>query len=135
MQLGCSQRAGQCGIGIAVDHQGIRYFPEQDVFHAGQCGCGHLRMAATTNTEIVVRPRDVQFLKENVGHVGIVVLAGVDEHMLPGLRLPNSRAHEGFLDDLGAGTHERDDFHALLFGEVYPDTAAKGPVSFYAASP
>lgn len=58
MQLDCVQRTRQCGIGVAVEHQGIRFFLEQDVLHAGQGSCSHLRMAAATDTKVVVRPGD-----------------------------------------------------------------------------
>lgn len=35
--------------------------------------------------------------------------------MLPGAALPNSCAHKGFLDELGTGPHEGNDFHAMPY--------------------
>ena len=87
VQLAGGQGAGEGGIGVAVNHQPVRLGFEEDFFDRFQHASGLGAMAAGADAE-VVGGLGIQFLEENVGHVLVVMLAGVDEDFLTAGRLP-----------------------------------------------
>ena len=65
------------GVGIPVHQQSVRLFLQQDLLNGHQHFSGHAAMGAPCNAQIVVRSGNVHFRKEHIGHIGIVMLAGV----------------------------------------------------------
>ena len=63
------------------------------------------------DAQFVVRPRDVQFVEEQVGHLAVVVLAGVDEDLLvlTGQGLADRRG----LDELRPRADDGDDLQGI----------------------
>jgi len=76
-------------------------------------------MGQAGNAEMMVGARDVELLKEDLRHVGVEVLAGVDDDLADGRVLPrrvaltNGAADRGGFDELGTGADDGEDLHAL----------------------
>ena len=92
---------------------------EEDGVHRREHGAGLDPVGAGADAEVDVGGRDVEILEEDVGHVGVVVLARVDDDVLVargGHRVGDGRE----LDELGAGTDDRQDSHgwALPWGAM-----------------
>lgn len=68
-------------------------------------------MAAAVDVQKVVSLFHAQFVKVDVGHVGIKVLAGVYQHFLQSAGLRHSERNHAGLDELRAGAQNGDDFH------------------------
>src|SRR5439155_2034049 len=66
-------------------------------------------MTAGSDSEVVVRPRHVQDVEEDVGHVLVVVLPGVDQNFL--MMLSDLPAHRRGLDELRACADDARDLH------------------------
>ena len=77
MQLGGSQGTGQRGICVAEKHHGIERFVYEHILDARHHARRLCPVPAGADVQIVVRGRYAQFLEENGGHVGIVVLTRV----------------------------------------------------------
>ncbi len=109
VQLGRGQRARQRGVGVAVDQHGVRFLPEKDLLDLDQHLAGLPAVRAGADAQVVGRARDVQLLEKHGGHVAVVMLPGVDEHLVAeGLQGPrNDRS----LDELGPGADDGQDFH------------------------
>lgn len=78
------QGASQGGVGVAVNQQGVGPLLLENVLHGHEGGGGHGRVGAGPDAEVMSGRRDAEFLEKHVGHVHVVVLAGVHENMLPG---------------------------------------------------
>ena len=67
-------------------------------------------MAAGPDAEVDIGSRDAQVGEEDVGHVGVIVLPGVDDDVSV-----FGRGHlggdRGQLDELGAGPDDAEDLH------------------------
>ena len=64
-------------------------------------------MESGTNTEIVIRFWDTEFIKKNIRHLRIVMLPGMNEDF--GMFLPELPRDRGTLDELGAGPNNGND--------------------------
>lgn len=111
VQLGGGQRAGQGGIGVAIDQHGIGALVLQHFFDLDQHAPGHGAVAAAVNVQKVVGLFHAQLGKEDVGHVGVKVLAGVHQHFLQASGLRHSERNHAGLDELWARAQDGDDFH------------------------
>lgn len=111
MQPAGRQRAGQGGIGIAIDQHGIGVLVLQHLFNLDQHAPGHSAVAAAVDVQKVVGLFHAQLGKKHIGHVGIKVLAGVHQHFLQARGLRNSERNHAGLDELRAGTQDGYDFH------------------------
>lgn len=60
----------------------------------------------------MVRARDVELLEEDVRHIGIEVLAGVDDYFLDFAASLDGPADSRGFDELRAGTEDREEFQA-----------------------
>jgi hypothetical protein len=78
-------------------------------------------MGARAHVEVVIRSFEAQFVKEDLGHFVIIVLACVDENFLnTTVRMVLIMALDGFknrgkLDELGPGTN---DVEELEWGRI-----------------
>ena len=78
-------------------------FPaQQHLLDAFDHPCRGGPMLAATCVQVDVRCRDAQLVEEHLAHVGIVVLAGVQQGLLelPLVRTTHGSAQGGGLDDL-----------------------------------
>src|SRR2546425_6355673 len=75
-------------------------------------GRGLLSVRPRPHAEVVVRRRDPQLLEEGVGHAGIVMLAGVDDHVLDP-PLHQLAVHRGKLHEVRAGADDGQDAHRV----------------------
>ena len=116
VELGGRQGTGHARVRVAVDHHHVGADVEQHGLELLQ----HLSRLTS------VRPRadgqieggrwNVQLLEEHVGHVGVVVLAGVNDEVLDRLGgqavVALERAGENrHFDELGTRPHDADDPH------------------------
>jgi hypothetical protein len=62
---------------------------------------------------VVIGLWDMKFLKKDIRHLRVIVLAGMDKDL--GMLSPKLTGERGAFDKLGPGTYDRDDFH-----EKYP---------------
>ena len=111
VQLGRRQRAGERGIGVAVDHQlvGLRF--QEDRFDLLEHASGLRAVAAGTDAELIPGFGNAELLEEDIGHVLVIVLASVDEDFLAAGHLAQQARDDGRLDELGACADDGDDFH------------------------
>ena len=72
-------------------------------------------MAPAIDIQSVLRFRNIQFLKEHVGHVGVKMLARVDHHLVDTPSFANRTAHRSCLDELRPGTDDGDNFLDQLY--------------------
>ena len=102
MDLGSSHRTGQGGIGIPVQENTVKPFRQQHLFdsldHAGRLD----PMAPGADAQVVIRLRNAQFVEEDLGHVRIVMLPGMEDPFLDlvGKLFPHGAGDRGRLDDL-----------------------------------
>src|SRR5690606_38977186 len=100
VQLGRGQSARQGGIRVAVYQHAVGPVLEQNGLDALKLFPRHGPVAAAPHRQMVIGPRDLHFLEEDVGHGRVIVLAGVNEGLLqPGLGGEGPR-HGGGLDEL-----------------------------------
>ena len=81
-ELGGGQGAGQGRGGVAVDEHHVRGLGREERLEAleHQRQLGH--RGAGADLEGVVRPRHAQLVEEEVGQLGVVVLAAVHQHLV-----------------------------------------------------
>ena len=114
MELGGGQRAGNCGVGVTVDEYPVGLFLLNERFDAFEHAAGHGAMAETGDAELMIRAGDVELAEEDVRHVGVEVLAGVDDDFLDAALPANGAADSGGLDELRPGAKDGEYFHARM---------------------
>lgn len=114
VQLGRSQRTGERGVGVAIDQHPIGLFLLNQRFDTFEHAPGHRTMAEASDAKVVVRARDVELIKENVRHVGVEVLASVDDDLLNTIACFDGSADGGSLDELRPRAEDGEDFQMLL---------------------
>ena len=100
LQLGCGQRPGQRGVGIAVDQDPVRPLIQKQTLDGRQHTASHIAMAAAADAQMISRGRQLQLFEEDIGHLRIKMLAGVDQdfaHVGGGNDRPTDRSS---LDEL-----------------------------------
>ncbi|KAG1165114.1 hypothetical protein G6F35_018963 [Rhizopus arrhizus] len=80
MQLGGHQGAGQRRVGVAVDQDRVRTFVLHDAFQFDQHAAGHLAVAASVYVQLMLGLLHAEFVEEHIRHVGVEVLARMDQH-------------------------------------------------------
>ena len=81
-------------------------------------------MTEARDVQIVVRPRDGQLLEKHLRHVGVEMLARVDDDLTDGraalIGLPDGTRHGRGFDELRAGADDGEELHCgfwfLVFG-------------------
>ncbi len=111
VQLGGCQGGGQGGVGVPEDHDQVGGLGHQDLFDLLQHPAGHGPVAGAAHAQVVVRGRQLQLLEEDLRHVLVVVLAGVD-HAGPA-EARQEAGQRGQLYELGSGSdHQRQASHS-----------------------
>src|SRR5262245_34559202 len=110
MELGCSQRPGQRRIGVAINYHRVRILLQQHRFNSSQHRTCLRPVEPASNSQVIVRGREVKFLEEGIRHPMVVVLPGVDKNLL--MALPKLIAEWADLDELRAGADDGQRFHA-----------------------
>lgn len=124
MQFDRRQGAGEGGVGIAMDQDPVRPFVQEARLDGLQHAPGHGAVVEAGDAQVVSRLGDVELLEEDVRHVGIEVLAGVDDDLVDRLALAG-RLHLGImgadgaadgcgLDELGAGADDGQKLHGVM---------------------
>jgi hypothetical protein len=111
--LAGDHRAGGGGVDVTDHDQPVGPVRHRDLFIGDHHAAGLLGMTAGADAEMVIGLRQRQVREDRVRHVGIVMLAGVDQHRLEigrsGQRVPERRhLHEigpGRCDEMDALSH------------------------------
>ena len=81
-QSSCDSR-----VYVTINHHEIRRVLLNYRFKARHNLSGLLRVASGTNLQVEVRGWNFQLLKKNIGHVCVIVLAGVNQQLLDAVNL------------------------------------------------
>ena len=73
---------GQRRVGVAEHEQGVRLFFAEAFVSAGDDVAERLAQVATDAVEVAIRRAEVEFLEEDLVERPVVVLPGVDEHVI-----------------------------------------------------
>ena len=93
----------QGGIGITIHQQLIRPLLQQYFFDGRQHFARHGTVASAGNAQIIVRLGNIQFFKEDIGHIVVIVLPGMHQHLL--CLLPQQSGHHRRFDKLRPCAH------------------------------
>ena len=110
LELGRRQRGGDGGIGIAENDHPRRALGHQDLLNLVQHGTRLAPMGSGADLEIAIRPGDIEFTKEDLGHLVIIMLTGMNDVFLNAGR-PQGATHRPRLDELRACTDDSEDLH------------------------
>ena len=99
-EFGAHQRGGDGRIHVAIDHDQRRLRLRYDGLEVADDGGGLLRMRARAGLQVEVGHGHRQLLEEDVGHVDVVMLSGVNQDL----------AHEGIS---GKGANEGRRLHEV----------------------
>lgn len=106
VQLGGHEGAGQRRVGIAVDQNAVGAQGFQHRFELLKHGACHRPMPTAMDLQIVVGLLDAQLGKEDVGHLGIEMLAGMDQYFSDRAGLGERLADRSYLDELRSGADD-----------------------------
>ena len=107
MDFGGGQRTGQRAVGVTVDHHHIGLLFQIELFQRFELAARHGAVATTADVQVEGGGRHAQLLEEHIGHVLVVVLAGVHDAVFDIRILFQGLADDGRLDELGPGTDNR----------------------------
>ena len=103
------ERAGEGRVRVSVHKHEIRLLLLEDVFEPPHHLRGLSRLSRAPDAEVVIGPRHVEDFEEHVGHVLVVVLAGVNQNLL--MVLADLSAHRRGFDELRACADDARDLH------------------------
>ena len=134
LELRRGQGGGERRVDVARDEHEIRLQLEQHGLQPLDHPCDLLGVGPGADAEHAVGVADAELLEEDRGHLAVVVLAGVDEHVLEAVGTATQLGHDRRrLHHVRARPHDRDDAAALRHGAE--DTACPaGPRGYAAAS-
>ncbi len=98
LSLGGGQRARQRRVRVAVDEHQVGALARQQALERLEHARGLGRVGAAAELEVVLGPRQAELGEEDLGELLVVVLAGVDQHLLRFLAQPVG--HRRRLDEL-----------------------------------
>ena len=110
VQLRRHERAGQRRVGVAVDQHPVGLGVHRGLLETGEHGAGLSAVRPRPDAQVQVWLGDLELTEENLGHVVVVVLAGVDEHLF--VVLAQDATDRGSLDELRSRAYHRKHFHA-----------------------
>ncbi len=110
VQLRGHQRGRDRRVHVAVHEQQVGLALQQERLEALHDRGRLLRMGPRPDPEVIVGRRDPQLLEERVRHTGVVVLAGVDDHVLYA-PLHQRAIDGGELHEVRAGADDGEDAH------------------------
>ena len=108
-QLHRRERRGQRGVRVAVHEKRVRRFGKENLFDLDEHASGHFAMRSAGDAEVIVRPGDSHLLKEDVRHIGVIVLTGVDKNL--SVFAPESTRTGRSFDKLRPGSDDGNDLH------------------------
>ena len=103
------QRAGQCGVRVAVDQDAVRPALGEQRGDRREHPRGLLGVRPAVDAQLQLRARDAELAHEDRRKLVVVVLAGVDEQLV--VALAQQARHRRRLDELRAVPDDRDDVH------------------------
>ncbi|MNL43105.1 hypothetical protein D3C87_1656020 [compost metagenome] len=107
MQLGGCQGAGQGAVGVAVYQYPVRLFAQHQLLKLFDHTAGVLAVSTAADAQIVIRVGNVQLVEEHIGHISVVVLAGVYQYFAYLRAMFNKSARDdGSLDELWASADD-----------------------------
>jgi hypothetical protein len=115
VELRRGQGSGEGAVGVSIDERGVRLELKHRAFEGFEHAAGHGSMPLASQGKPLPRPRNSKLLEKDVAHVGVVMLAGVDQELLDAPRriggegpAEHSRFHE-----LRSGSDDRKDLHGV----------------------
>ena len=84
VEFGRGKRAGQRGVGVAVDQNPVGFFVDEDFLDSGEHLSCLRAVRPGTDGQVVFGLRNFEFPEKDSGHAVVVVLAGVDEKLVQG---------------------------------------------------
>ena len=110
-QLGGHERDGERGVDVAGDHHYLGVLAQENRLDLHHHLRGLLRVRAAARSEVHVRLGHAQILEEDVGHLRVVMLAGVDQHLPHALALAQLGEDGRHLHEIGPGADDVKDLH------------------------
>ena len=110
MHLHRREGAGDGRVGVAVDEHPVGGHLLKHRIELFKHATGHEAVGAATDTQVQIRIRDAELDEEGVGHVDVVVLAGVDDLVIDSLGR-EGLGHRGQLHELGTSPDDAHDAH------------------------
>jgi len=101
-------------VRVAVHEDEVRPLLLEDVLEASHHVGGLPAVAPAPDSEVVVRPGDVQDFEEHIRHVLVVMLPRVDQDLF--VVLPNLAAHRRGLDELRSCADDARNFQGAQDG-------------------
>jgi hypothetical protein len=123
VELGRGERTGERGVHVAHHDERVGPLGSEQLLEAHHRRARLDRVRARAHLEVPARLGDGEIAEEDVGHDGVVVLAGVDEVGLVA-RLAQRGDERADLDEVGAGTNDGDQAHAGSSEYGCPDDSA-----------
>jgi len=113
-KLRCGKSARQSGVRVAINENGIGLLGDEGFLDCCQHAPRHRAVAAAMNVEVTAGWRNPEFREEYLGHVGVEVLAGMDEDFLEArMGTHGARKRKG-LDELRSRAEHADEANNLL---------------------
>ena len=98
------------GVDVAVGHHAIRLFRLKDAGQLHESSSRKADVVAVGNLQMMIRRGEIEAFEERLGHLVVVVLAGVNQHF-PDPALAQLAVDEVFLHEIRPGADHRADFH------------------------
>jgi len=111
-KLGTNESGREGGVDIAVDEDKIGLAVQQNGFESDHYRGSLLRVGAGADAQIAIRLRHFELPKENIGHGGVVMLAGVNQSLDNTRMGGESAQHGGRFHEIGTGANDVEDVHA-----------------------
>ena len=110
---------GERRVGVAVDQHDVGLRRHDRFFERYDHPASHRTMTATVDAEMLVGLRDIQLLEEDVGHVAVEMLTGVNEHLADVRARAQGARHWRGLDELRPRADYRENGCHVL--EIFDD--------------
>ena len=110
-QLGANQGRGDGGVDVAVDKYQIGIFGQSRLLEAHHDLSRLPGVRAGADFEIDVGLGQGELLEKYLGHVGVVVLAGVHQHLTDIHFLSKHLHHRRYFHKIWSGTDDVENFH------------------------
>jgi hypothetical protein len=82
VQLGRRQRARKSRVRVTVDDAPLRPLLQENALDCFQHSSGLPAMAARSHAQVALGPGHIQFFEENIGHILVIMLAGVNHELV-----------------------------------------------------
>ena len=135
MEFYRSKGACKGGIGVAVHENTVRFFLYQNFFDLLQHAAGHGSVGGAVDAEVVVWLWNIQLFEEYVRHIGVKVLAGVDDYFCEtgggrreAIMFGNGAGNRSGFYELWTGSYDGYNFH---FVKSFTTDAKNVKVKFF----